>query len=145
MPTNYRQWSFDLRRAAKGLSEEAAKQFQDRVALRALDLVVDRSPVGNPELWKSDPPPGYVGGHFRGNWFVTVGPAGNETREGVDPDGMRTRAEGRAVIAAAPPFSQITIYNAVPYAMSLEHGHSTQAPQGVVTVTVAEIQAHFGT
>ncbi|MEE4465532.1 hypothetical protein V2S84_25980, partial [Azotobacter chroococcum] len=52
---------------AKGNADQVVK----KVGIDMLAKIVDRSPVGNPSLWQSPPPPGYVGGRFRGNWQVT--------------------------------------------------------------------------
>ncbi|MFD1690673.1 hypothetical protein ACFSHR_01355 [Azotobacter chroococcum] len=84
-------------------------------------------------------PEGYVGGRFRGNWQVTFGvPASGETGR-IDPNGGDTLAAGIAVIAAYnSSINSIWITNNVPYAIPLEYGHSSQAPRGVVRVTMAD-------
>lgn len=114
-----------------------------KIAIDMLAKVVDRSPVGNPELW-ADPSAGngYVGGRFRGNWQVSFDiPATGETGA-IDKNGGATKQAGSAVIQAfTSSVGSIYLMNNVPYAQRLEYGWSGQAPQGVVRITVAEFDA----
>ena len=50
-------------------------------------------------------------------------------------------AEIGAVAGPAPFFGKITLYNNLPYIEALEDGHSTQAAQGMVAVTLANLRA----
>lgn len=114
-----------------------------KIAIDMLGKVVDRSPVGNPELW-ADPSAGagYVGGRFRGNWQVSFDlPAAGETGQ-IDKSGRQTKQTGSAIIQTySTGIGSIYLMNNVPYARRLEYGWSGQAPQGVVRVTVAEFDA----
>lgn len=82
---------------------------------------------------------GYVGGRFRSNWQLTVGaPAAGEIDE-IESAG-ETIAK---IVAGAGDLSAgevAYIVNNLPYAIPLEYGHSTQAPAGMVRVTVADFQ-----
>jgi hypothetical protein len=89
---------------------QRAEDVARNVAVEAYSRLVARSPVGDPSLWKSPAPKGYVGGTFRRSWMI----------EELVP--------GRFW----------SIWNAQPYAWSLELGSSTQAPQGMVGLTVLE-------
>jgi hypothetical protein len=85
-------------------------------------------------------PEGYVGGRFRANWHISLGVVESVTFDEVDPSGAETTA---ALVAAMSDFTagQIAyIINNLPYAIPLEFGHSTQAPGGMVRVTVARFQ-----
>lgn len=85
-------------------------------------------------------PAGYVGGRFRANWHISLGVVENVTFDEVDPSGAETVA---ALVAAMSDFTagQVAyIINNLPYAIPLEFGHSTQAPSGMVRVTVARFQ-----
>lgn len=119
------------------------------IALETFLRVVQRSPVGNPDLWKGNAPEGYVGGRFRSNWQVAVGvrPTGvkDNSQSGV---GQGSPASGQLVseaLGALAPLRQqpakTYIVNNLPYAEELENGHSTQAPGGMVAVTVAELRS----
>lgn len=82
---------------------------------------------------------GYVGGRFRSNWQLTTGaPAVGEIDE-IESAG-ETIAK---IVAGAGDLSAgevAYIVNNLPYAIPLEYGHSTQAPAGMVRVTVADFQ-----
>jgi len=79
-------------------------------------------------------------GRFRGNWQFSLMTPDNSTTTNVDPTGAETL--GR-IVAEAGAFTagQVAyITNGLPYAISLEYGHSTQSPQGMVRVTLARFQ-----
>ena len=112
-----------------------------KVGIDMLAKVVDRSPVGNPDLWKGGGPAGYVGGRFRGNWQVTFGAPARDEIARADASGSATNAAGAAVLAAyRSGINSIWLANNAPYAYRLEMGHSSQAPLGVAGVTAAEFQ-----
>jgi hypothetical protein len=101
-----------------------------------------RTPVGNPDLWKSKPPKGYVGGRLRANWTVSIGVPDTTTTDAIDQSGEGTINAGRAVIDTADTTQAIYMTNSLPYAVSIEYGHSgVQAPAGMVRVSVADFQA----
>lgn len=134
-------------------TKEQASDLVGLVVIKMHERIDLRSPVGNPDLWTSEFKEvatelgwigeGYVGGRFRANWQlgVDVRPAG--TLEKIDKEGDDTRS---AVIASLPgdgknagPIYYLT--NNLPYAIPLEKGHSTQAPSGIVGLTVVEFQS----
>lgn len=132
-------FTLDLQKFA----EKAKERADDAVSgvVTAIVAKVDaRSPVGNPSLWKHDPPAGYVGGHFRANWQLGIDrvPAGELA--GVDPTGAETTGRNFAIIPAEAAGHVYTLSNNLPYAMRLEHGYSTQSPAGMVGLTVVEFQ-----
>lgn len=82
----------------------------------------------------------YVGGRFRGNWNFSIGYPDNSFRIQPDPTGEATMAR---LVNGAIEFKAgqtAFIVNNLPYAIPLEFGHSTQAPSGMVRVTVARFQ-----
>ena len=113
-----------------------------RIVVNMASRLDQRSPVGDASYWKSKPPPGYVGGRFRGNWqlgvdFVPVGETGR-----IDPDGGATLSAIKLEIPAQAAGPVYYLANNVPYAQAIEDGHSTrQAPNGVVVLTAMEFQA----
>lgn len=122
---------------AKGNSELVVR----KVGLDMLARIIDRSPVGNPDLWQTPPAAGYVGGRFRGNWQVTFGTQAISETGRIDPSGNDTLRAGQAVMAAYQRgIDSIWLSNTVPYALPLEFGWSSQAPAGVARVTAAEFQ-----
>lgn len=82
----------------------------------------------------------YVGGRFRANWNFSIGSVDNSFR--IHPDPTGTEATARLVAGAIEFKAGQTafIVNNLSYAIPLEFGHSTQAPGGMVRVTVARFQ-----
>ena len=82
----------------------------------------------------------YVGGRFRGNWNFSIGSPDNSFRIKPDPTGEATTTR---LVSGALEFKAgqtAFIVNNLPYAIPLEFGHSTQAPGGMVRITVARFQ-----
>ncbi|OPA88706.1 hypothetical protein BFW86_16825 [Pseudomonas fluorescens] len=82
----------------------------------------------------------YVGGRFRANWNLSIGSVDNSIRIHPDPTGAAATAR---LVAGAIEFNAgetAFIVNNLPYAIPLEFGHSSQAPSGMVRVTVARFQ-----
>jgi hypothetical protein len=123
------------------LTEQEQIKLLKKVAFQVLTGVVEKTPVDT--------------GRARGNWQVSItAGAGNATITRLDdsgeaeahlPPGTSSAIDaGLAVLAGVKPFSTIVIYNNVEYIVALEHGHSKrQAPQGMVAVTIAEVESQF--
>lgn len=107
-----------------------------------LNSVVMKSPVGNPSIWKTKyPPKGYVGGRFRGNWQISSSVPAEGTVERIDASGMDTINTEGAKLTEFKAGLPIYLVNNLPYAIPLEYGHSTQAPAGMVRLTVTEFRS----
>jgi hypothetical protein len=167
---------------AKGNTEKVVQ----KTAIDLISAVIDRSPVGNPELWavnqtareynlevvrfnaalRDDPnnltkarrlkrglkvndsmdiisPDGYVGGRFRGNWQVTFDTKATGQLERIDPQGDSTKsAASQVVLSFTSEVGTIWAVNNLPYGPRLEfEGWSSQAPAGMVRVSVSEFQS----
>ena len=114
-----------------------------KVTLDVARSVIEKSPVGNPSLWKSPPPAGYVGGRFRANWMFGVGQIDSTTTEEIDKTGRLTETRLAAAIRATKAGGVTYLSNSLPYAIPLEYGHSGQTPGGMVRVTVSEFQQYI--
>lgn len=105
-------------------------------AFAILRNLIIRSPVGDPTRWgnPTSAPEGYVGGHFRRNWLVSVRALDLSTQEGAGASVAVPLAEGRAKILQfkASRALRLVIQNNVPYANRLALGHSTIAKAGWV-------------
>lgn len=128
------QKTFDPREISIALERELLDDFGETAAAILRNLIFG-SPVGNPDLWQNPEaaPPGYVGGHFRRNWIVSIGGFNETELEGEDPAGAATLAAGRSQIEKfkrATAGSNLVLQNNVPYANRLAQGHSLQAPEG---------------
>lgn len=132
----------------------AADLVVKKVVIDMGTRVVERSPVGNRELWADNKvrmekglplqPKGYIGGRFRANWQY-----GNYTGGGLPMSSLPDiDASGQVSIdritSGVPSDAAGMIHvlrNNLPYALRLEEGWSTQAPAGMVGITVREFQA----
>lgn len=133
-------FSDDIRKFAQKAQSNADKVIR-KVVFDIGTSLVERTPVGDAKYWKSKPPPGYVGGHARGNWSHSEGTQVIQEIGGVDPSG------GGSInrIAASVPVNAAGkvhyIQNSVPYIEVLEDGHSRQCPPGgMVGLTKIEFQ-----
>ncbi|ELY2906063.1 HK97 gp10 family phage protein [Cronobacter dublinensis] len=113
---------------------DRAKANQETVvrvaSLRILVRLVQMSPVDT--------------GRFRGNWLVGFNNVPDGTLATVDKTGSETIARGSLVIEQFKVgMTSVYFTNNLPYALSLELGHSSQAPAGMVRVTAAEFQRFF--
>lgn len=80
-------------------------------------------------------------GRARGNWQVGISKGSEEE---VDSRTIAaTIADGSSKIATVELGQAIWIFNNVPYIVFLERGSSSQAPQGMVSVTLEEITAEI--
>lgn len=132
-------FALDLAKFAQKVPERS-KQVVDKVCIDLLTNIVLRTPVGNPSLWKNPPPAGYVGGRLRANWNSGVGGINTAPRE-PDKSGSAAIGRGRATVATRPADADFYVTNSLPYAQRVEMGYSTQAPAGMVRVTVTEFQS----
>lgn len=83
---------------------------------------------------------GYVGGRFRGNWQFSIDSPATDELERIDPSGSEAIAVLITQVQALTIGQTAYIVNNLPYAIPLEYGHSTQAPAGMVRVTLASFQ-----
>lgn len=85
---------------------------------------------------------GYVGGRFRGNWQVTFNTAASGTLARIDGQGAATIAAATGVVMGfSSAVGAIWVVNNLPYAKRLEYeGWSSQAPAGMVRITLKEFQ-----
>lgn len=109
-------------RKANGRADTALRAL----ALECLSRVVQRTPVDT--------------GRARGGWTVGIG-APKAGGDRLDPVGNETINAGAATIENARATDSVYITSNVPYIRRLEYeGHSPQAPNGMVRITVMELQ-----
>ena len=102
--------------------------------------LVEKTPVGDPEYWKSPPPKGYAGGHARANWTYSEGVRVEKEIKGIDKTGTSTIENIMSGIPMKAAGKVHYIQNSVPYIQALEDGHSRQAPNGMVSLTQIEFK-----
>ena len=128
MSDNLGQFNREIDAFAKKIPGKAIL-LQKKVALEALRRLVSKTPVDTVRA--------------RGNWQVTIGEPATGQVERLDINGAETIKEGLAAIADLPAYQVVWISNNVDYIERLEHGHSKQAPEGMLAVTVEELRAMF--
>lgn len=123
--TNTREFIAELGKAEDEVPELSLR-FQKRLALEALQRVVNRTPVDT--------------GRARGGWQVAR-TAGDNDPGTEDPAGASTVAAGLSIIdRISIAFQEIHIFNNVNYIVFLEEGSSQQAPNGMVATTIRELE-----
>ena len=151
MPNNADDFARELAKQIK-LVEEQGSALHRRMGLDLLARLVNKTPVGNRELWKVNQgrskrklvPKGYVGGHLRHNWQVTVNRTTDAEIDGISRSPATVIRREEKAINAAPFGSIIYIQNPAPYAIRvMEQGHSKQAPPGTFRVTIQEIAVGY--
>jgi len=156
MPSNAREFQRELSRVTKDFTEPELVLFHKRLALDALRRVILKTPVDT--------------GRTRGNWQATIGSPASGTVDTPDKTGGSTITKAAATVEAIVPFSAFFLTNNVPHILVLEEGlfqpsdpgpsadkredrfgrvlvqggFSVQAPAGMVSETIAELQAIFG-
>lgn len=109
-------------------------------ALQLFSNVILRTPVGNPDIWKGQAPKGYTGGRLRANWQADINLAPSGEINDTDESGRKAIASAKTATKSAKLGDRIYLINNLPYAQAIEDGHSSQAPSGMVKLTVAEFQ-----
>jgi hypothetical protein len=122
---NAREWALEID-AQWAEQMGGLKRAVVFVAVEGLYKVQGRSPVKT--------------GQFRDNWLHSVGGPDVTVQEGP---GSALAAKSSRALAAYPDttFPSIWLQNNLPYAEPLEDGYSSQAPGGVLGVTVPELAA----
>ena len=118
------------------------------VGIKTFSAVIRDTPVGNPDLWKSQQgkdlknrkgPAGYVGGRLRANWQCSLGMADTSTDESTEHG--RSIPAMTKTVEGADRKDTLWLANSLPYASRIEYdGHSKQAPEGMVRRNVTRIK-----
>lgn len=125
------KFNFNPRKVAQDI-DEVVILVQKKVAMQLLEGIVNMNPVRS--------------GRSRGNWQVTIGQSASGELggdKGPWPSAQEAINNGSAVVSSVTTLGAIYLTNNVPYITELEKGTSTQAPQGMVQVTLDRIGAQF--
>lgn len=118
-------FSSDLKKFTDKVEKNGEKIFRGTfIAVTA--SVMKRSPVKT--------------GRFRGNWQTDVNKPSAGELDRLDKTGTASLREAVTESASAKLGDSLYFVNNLPYAKSLEDGSSTQAPTGMVEVTVNQFQ-----
>ena len=113
-------------RAFTGATSRELEAIVRKIALEMFSRIILRSPVDT--------------GRFRANWQVAIGSVPTGTLELEDKTGTATISKVQAATLSLNAGERITFVNNLPYAQRLEDGYSTQAPRGMVMLTVQDFQ-----
>lgn len=151
MPNNADDFARDLAKQLETV-QKAGSELHRTIALDLLTRLVNRSPVGNRQLWKVNQgkprnnlqPKGYVGGHLRHNWQVTIDRTTDTEIDGNTRSPATVIRREQRTVTGAPFGSVIFLQNPVPYATRvMEDGWSTQAPRGAFSLAIQEIRTQY--
>lgn len=145
-------FTMDLRSVVEKRKDEIETKIKDFVQAVGHRLI-ERSPVGDVTLWKihykgkkGKAFAGYRGGQFKANWQYGFNSMGAGSMAAIDPSGSVSRervASGLKGTGSDGIYGVHYLYNNLPYAVALENGHSTQAPNGMVGLTIVEFSGAF--
>lgn len=125
-----REFALNLRRFGD-VTEKQATMIIKKIILVADSGVVLMTPVDT--------------GRARGNWYPSLEvPSTAMNMAASDKGGNQTIA---SISAKLPSFKLGGVFwmtNNLPYILPLENGHSKQAPEGMVDLTLARIAARYG-
>ena len=138
---NLTQFALDLSNFAKVSVPAQHKVIVQKISFEVLKGIILKNPVGNKDLWKYPSGKPYTGGRSRTNWSVSLGAPSGLIIDATDKSGADTISKGTATIGIAEPLKQVIwVENNLPYIEPLENGHSSQAPAGMVELTLHEVQ-----
>jgi hypothetical protein len=123
----------------------ASAKTINKTLLDMTKKIVDRTPIGDPNLWHPPYwPKNYVPGTLKKSWGISF------TNDQRAPTGQFASTEqvlssGGLSFKVGNNKSQVAvIYNSQPYAQRVETGWSTQAPEGMMRVTISEYTSLLG-
>lgn len=138
-------FSLDLAKAVENIKEDKDKIVRGTLS-RISTNIIKRTPVGNPALWKSKPPKGYIGGSLRGAWQASIGSPdySTPTRKEKAENGGATAVDASLVANTLESGQSFYLTNNLPYARRVEFGWShIQRPTGMLRVSIAEANRAF--
>jgi len=100
------------------------KALQD-TAVETISKMIDRTPVDT--------------GAAKYHWFMRLTPSERFDKARVDPSGALPKARAKRDVKLFKVGGKVYLINSAPYFIYLERGSSTQAPQGVVAITMQEV------
>jgi len=143
MESNLAQFNSEVTQFARSIPGKLTV-LQKKIVLEALRRLVEKTPVdtgrarGNWQVTIANPAEGQVGG----DWPATKGPP-RTTRPPLRPEDHSVIKTGMAILTGMPDFQVVWISNNIDYIEELEHGHSKQAPEGMLAVTIEELRNMF--
>ena len=118
----------DITKNGNRLVADKTDKLGRAIGLEVLRRVTNRTPVDT--------------GRAKGNWNTSVNRANFNTTDNQDKSGSSTLSRGKSAMNGFRLGQGQTLYiaNGLPYIERLEQGSSTQAPRGMVMITIAELK-----
>jgi len=111
----------------KEIADKMGKRVEDVAEQSTKELfrtVIEETPVGRPETWKTKPPPNYVPGKAKANWMPSAGAPDTTVTESRESSVSRLSQLNGNVAGKL-----VYLSNSVPYMYRLEkEGWSYQQP-----------------
>jgi hypothetical protein len=149
MAKDAKSWKLEIDEFMEEEVVGRAVEVQQTIMMDALGKVVVKTPVGNRRRWKRNIeraqrglpplPKGYVGGHARKNWQITINRRPTNEVQGTDAGGNDTVSKGMQRVRQIDEPCIAYLSNLLPYMDRLEGGWSKSARNGIVGPTVREL------
>ena len=144
MTASFEKWLKTMEEHQKKSLEACEKAINSTVR-EMVEKIIERTPVGDPSLWRYKAPADYTPGTLKASWEINTTNSARDVNTGrfkkmSSTDGSESTAQQWAGIKLNTNTNpSITIVNRQPYAWRVEYGSwSTQAPAGMMRVTVKE-------
>ena len=120
--------------------DESVGTLVQTIGLKSWTSLVFKTPVGNPDLWKTNyVPAGYVGGQAKFSWNVNY-----NKPDMTIPISWGTGNPTTPTIKVGKNYETLFVTSSIPYMKRLEEGHSTQGKH-MIKRTVGEINLELKT
>lgn len=106
--------------------------------------VIDRTPVGDPSLWKYPAPKDYHPGTLKASWEINTTNSARDVvtgrfkKQNLTTGNENSAQQWQGIKLNLNTTPKVTITNRQPYAYRVEYGWSTQAPAGMLRITLQE-------
>lgn len=134
---NYKKFLKQFR-ANQQIALQAAENVVNATLREMYQRIIDRTPVGDPSLWNYPAPKDYVPGTLKASWRLSINGVIRDTKGRFASASGFGNSGGISLKINGANKQSAAIYNPQPYAQRVEDGWSTQAPQGMLRITVAE-------
>ncbi len=104
----------------------------EQAVLNLVDVVIELSPVGKPEMWAHPPAKDYAEGHYVANWQFAQDKSQVSEIDDIDPEKRYTREKLRRQVRQLIIDDKLygfTLANGAPYAERIENGHHRNGDQ----------------
>lgn len=129
-------WSKDLKNIIVKNEKLTEKQLRAGM-FDVANAVILGSPVGAPELWQQPAPDYYRAGSYRSNHRISISKI-TSFEKGISSQSS-IMMDLQSDIAKFKIGETLFMTNPLPYATSIEYGHSSQAPDGVYRPAIARL------